>query len=658
MYEYHNNILSIPARLLYEDWNLMAYKTYLSLCCRKKLIRTKEGKGKGNEAFVSFYDLPEDIKAICIKELGNPKEVVIRNQLENYILPDPAAAKFFAEHRKPNGRSLSLEEQIEKATSCMILNAIQMVFKDRSVQVRMFGRKTTKIWKNISEAVNAINPNKWTFSLPGNPIRLKQRYQDYLQTGYSLFIHKGEGTANAAKIKGEIADFILAQYCLPIKLTIPMLLIRYNQEREVREWGELTEKAIYNWLYQPEQERVWTLARHGREVWKRKFGHTLTRNKENWFPNSYWAIDGTKLDWIHFDENSSNKMGAKLKIDVLFDVYSEKIIGWSLSFTENHTDHFKAIKMAINEAGCRPYYLTYDNQSAHNSERMQNLYSSIVAVEGGTHHANKVRQHNNPSEQLFNRLQQEVITKFWFSDGQGVSVKRDDHRMNEDFILENKNYLKTTDQLYQAWEAAVNLWNNGEHSNFKKSRNEVYTHEMPIREELSLWDIMDKLWIEETKRKVTYKAHGLDLQISDKKYQFEVYNNANNEIDLEFRRKNVGKKFIVRYDPELLDSYIQLCEKDSEGKTTVIAFAQPKRRHENIPALMKEGDKEAWAKDQKVKELEYNRDYADYKALLQRTGITPEKEMEAQELLIKMKGSLPKKERNRIESEENIFSRL
>ena len=50
MYEYHNNILSIPARLLYEDWNLMAYKTYLSLCCRKKLIRTKEGKGKGNEA--------------------------------------------------------------------------------------------------------------------------------------------------------------------------------------------------------------------------------------------------------------------------------------------------------------------------------------------------------------------------------------------------------------------------------------------------------------------------------------------------------------------------------------------------------------------------------------------------------------------------------
>jgi hypothetical protein len=77
IYEYHNNILSIPEKLLYEDWGIMGYKKYNIWCFRKKLIRTKEGRGKGNESFVSFYDLPEDIKAICIKELRKPKEVVI-----------------------------------------------------------------------------------------------------------------------------------------------------------------------------------------------------------------------------------------------------------------------------------------------------------------------------------------------------------------------------------------------------------------------------------------------------------------------------------------------------------------------------------------------------------------------------------------------------
>ena len=37
MYEYHNNILSIPAKLLYEDWSLISYKNYNVLCHRGKL---------------------------------------------------------------------------------------------------------------------------------------------------------------------------------------------------------------------------------------------------------------------------------------------------------------------------------------------------------------------------------------------------------------------------------------------------------------------------------------------------------------------------------------------------------------------------------------------------------------------------------------------
>lgn len=143
MYEFQNNILSIPAKLLYEDWALMAYKTYNSLCYRKKLIRTKEGKGAGNEAYVSFYDLPLDIKEVCIEKLGNPKDKVVRNQLENYIVPDVKAARFFAEHRKPNGKPLADEDQREKATNAMILNAIQMAFKDKGALSKMFGRKKT-----------------------------------------------------------------------------------------------------------------------------------------------------------------------------------------------------------------------------------------------------------------------------------------------------------------------------------------------------------------------------------------------------------------------------------------------------------------------------------------------------------------------------------
>ena len=670
MYEYHNNKLSIPARFLYEDWGLMTISNYFKSCSRGKLVRTKEGKGEGNEAWVSFYDLPKPIKEFAQSKLGDPKKVVVRNKLEEYIVPDSAAAKFFAEHRKPNGRNLSIEDQREKATNAMILNAIKVVLSDVNIQKKVFGSKKLKIWENLSEAVNHLDSigeddkdfnttsgigKKWLFSLPGNPRRLKSKYDSYISNGYSEFLHKGEGKKNAQKIKGDVADFILGQYALPTKIKIPELVERYEMEAQNHEdWGTLTESAVYNWLYQPEQERIWILGRHGKDAYNKKFKHTITRDKSDWFPNVYWSIDGTKLDWIHFWDDSTNKMGAKLKIDVVFDVFSEKIIGSSLGFSENHIEHFRAVKEAVNTAECRPYYITYDHQSGHIGDRMQTLYDSLIANEKGTHHANKVRNTHGPAEQLFARLQDQVINRFWFSDGQSVTVRRDDNKMNFDFINKNKKLLKTTSELKQAWETVVNIWNDKKHPHFKMSRNEVYEMEMPMREELSYFEIVDKMWLQEAKRPITYTKDGLRMSVDGDDKYFEVYD-IDNRIDTEFRRVNVGRKFIVRFDPDYMDEYIQLFQKDESGNTLFVANAQPKHKHQNVPALMKEGEKDFWQKDYDVIKEEYNRDYQAYQDLMQRSGITPEKEMDDQELLIKHKGSLTKVQREKVEAQENLY---
>ncbi len=340
----------------------------------------------------------------------------------------------------------------------------------------------------------------------------------------------------------------------------------------------------------------------------------------------------------------------------MFDVYSEKIIGYSLSFTENHTDHFKAVKMAVNNSQCRPYLLTYDQQSGHKSKRMCDLYSSLVAKEGGTHYMHRSRAHNSPAEQLFNRLQQQVINKFWFSDGQSITVKRDDNKHNEDFINENKHLIKTTTELERAWEVAVEKWNTAKHPKFDKSRNEVYAEQMPMREQLSIMDIIDKMWLNETKP-ITYKAHGLDMYIAGNKYQYEVYD-AENNIDLEFRRKNIGNKFMVRYDPEYLDKYVQLWTMNLDAEWVFVAHAEPKREHEVVPALMQEGDKAQWAKDYQVRDIELERDMNDYKKLMERTGITPQTMIEDQEYYLKTMKDRPKQERSELEAEESILSRL
>ncbi len=662
MYAYPEplQILSIPAHYLYDEWKIMSESKYRQDCVRGKLMKTKTAGGKGNNAYVAYASLPFEIKQRCIKEWGDPRKVAKRNLLEQFIEPDIEAARFFAAYRKPNGKALPQDIQIERVNNCQIMNAIKTVLETQSGKA--FGTKTQQMWKNISNAVNTLDDEKWLFKLPGAWSRLRQRYSEYQNFSYSTFIHKNEGNQFAIKITDEIGDWLLAQYCLPIKYTVPELLEEYTKMRFRTNWVELSESEIKDFLHKPNNERIWTLARDGKEAYDRKYKHTLTRRRKDYFPNCYWAIDGTKLDMVYYDDNTSTKMNANLKIDVVFDIYSEKILGFSLSKTENHVDHFHAIRESVLCAGCRPFLFTYDQQSGHKMTRMQNFYTNLVAKtkgQKGVHYCHRSQQHNSPVEQLFNRLQSQVIKKFWFHDGQGVKVKTDQAKANFDFILEFKHKLPTDEELSKTFKAAVNMWNSSKHPKFEKeTRDMVYrTHKQLKREELSLVEIVDQMWIEETGKPVTYKGHGLDLWVAGKKYQYEVYDDEGN-IDLDFRQYNVGKKFVVRYDPDYMNTYIQLCEKDHNGNVVFVRNAAPKRQHQDVPILMQPGDKEQWHKDYKVRDKELERDTKALKALRKRTGVTEEKLIADTELLVKMGGRLPKDERNEVDNRKRALLQL
>lgn len=654
-YTYHQGILSIPARLLYEDWKLMAYNTYKSYCKRGILVRSRMGKGVGTEALLSYHDLPQEYKDVCIENLGEPDDVIIRDDLSPMIKPDAMAARFFERHRNPDGKALSEKKKIERITSCMILNALREII-EKNPNAR--GNKSkTKVWENLSDAVNNLNTKRWKHILPTSAKNLKIRYQRYIKEGYASFIHAGEGNQRTVAIKGEIGDYILAMYSLPIKFTIPEVLDRYNEVKEENEWRDLSESAIHKFLYKPENERVWTLARHGKEAYDRKYKHTIKRDKRRWFPNCYWAIDGTKLDLAYLN-TETNKMEAYARIDVIFDVYSERIIGWSLSETESMTDHFRAVKMAVQVAGVRPYLFTYDKQSGHTSNKMQEIYSELVAKDGGTHYSHRAREHNSPAEGIFRRLQQQCIQKLWNSDGLGITTKTDQSKMNADFIAENIHKLPTREEILKQWEFIVREWNSAKHFDKKhKTRNEVYNEEMLISEPLELSEIMRLMWIEEKKKPITYKAHGITLIVDKQEYIYEVYDREG-QIDLEFRRKFVGEKFIVRYDPDAMDGHIQLLKENQFGEKYFVAYAEPKRAFEVVPKLMMEGEKEQALRDMNIRTAERDRDAQAYKDLVARTGISPERYIAEQELAIKTQGRNPKKINIQVDRSESLLTQL
>ena len=317
-----------------------------------------------------------------------------------------------------------------------------------------------------------------------------------------------------------------------------------------------------------------------------------------------------------------------MNIDVVIDVYSEKILGWSLSESETHVDHFKALKMAVNSAGAKPYLFTYDAQSGHRTKKMQELYSKVA----NSHYHHKVGRKSNPIEQVFNRFQQQVIGKRWFSDKQSIKAKQSRSQVNIDFIKDFKDALPTKDELYKHFIVMVNEWNAMKHPRFNKSRNEVYATRSEHTQELDAFEQISMFWLEESKPKL-YKREGMKLTVSGSDYDFEVYD-KDNQIDEVFRQKYVNTKLIVNYDPEYLDQYVKLYELNEKGQKVFVAYAQKKREHSQMMKFSTEDSKAQMLKDLAVRDNEMMRDWTKYQEIAERTGITRESLVDEQNAMI------------------------
>ncbi|MDT8412674.1 MAG: hypothetical protein RQ875_09450, partial [Vicingaceae bacterium] len=653
-YEYYNGTLCVRKPFLVDEVKIVSYENYKKLVNRGHFNVLRNGKGLNNYALICWRSIKDSRPDIAEKiEAFEPAEKATVSILESYITHDGKAYQYFSEYRKQNGEPLSTQQQRLYTTNATLLNAASVLRQELLDRLYTIGGTKQRVREVVSKAVNTVDTTKYLHNLPSSPRKLEAKILEYGNNNYEILIDGNVGNQHRSKIKKnpQIADWLLAQYCLPNKISIPELLEKYNKKRTImQDWESLTNQAIYNYLEEKEVKRIWMLARHGKSDYNNLFQHKTTRDKSNWYPNVYWALDGSKLDWVYTDEDG--KLEAKAKVILVADVYSEKIIGYSLSKTENHVDAFVALKSAVKTTGVRPLFINYDNQAGNKSKRMQELFSALVAKDGGTHFPNKAYSHANPMEQLFGRIQKK-FNKWWFSDKQSIKAKRLDHQMNVDFIKANKHQLYVYEELEHILAYSVEQWNNSKHSTIEEqTRNEVSAHTMAKREEYSNLDIAQSFWLNET-RPIFYKAGGLQLTVAGKTITYEVYDD-NGDVDIEFRRRHVTEKFIVRYDPEFLDSYVQLMREDEKGQRYLVAVAEPKRGHESVPGLMQEGDRAAWLRDYAIQEMELQRDQAALEALRLRTGITEQTLIDEQDLEQKFKGQMPKELRGVLEENEGL----
>ncbi|WP_373942621.1 hypothetical protein OEG92_05320 [Polaribacter sejongensis] len=401
MFEYYGNALCVRANWL-DKIGVISLANMRKLFERDQVKRSKNGGGLGGYAWYIYESLPQRFRDIIEHDLQiDPYEESKVIDFAKYLKHDENAAAFFSNYELEDGRFLSEVNAAavdEYAANASVLNAIKVIHD----KITAANPKINKgeLWSRFSSSIHKISEDvrkRYPFALPKTTVALRCRYEAcvleiankrYKITGYEGLIHSNYCNDHRNKITDAIGDWLMAYKCLPINYSYYELQQLYLEARIEKGWSFLSEGAIHNFLTKPENVRIWTLASEGTDEYNKKYAHTLSKDKNRLFPNAHWAIDGTKLDAVHYWDTTS-KMAAVCKINVVIDVYSEKILGYSFSQTENHVDHFIALRMSVDTAGARPYLFSYDSQSAHKSKRMQELYSKVIA-KGGQHYNHKV----------------------------------------------------------------------------------------------------------------------------------------------------------------------------------------------------------------------------------------------------------------------------
>lgn len=573
MYEFHDNVLSIPAKVLYEDLELVAYNTYLSYVQRGKFKRTKEGRGKGNEAFVAFDSLPPDFKEIIISVYG-PAPESGKISFTSYIVEDSEARKFFNTYRLDNGDELPDKNKIEYIANVEIFNAITAILKS-TMSIRRVLQSKVKPWEKFVEIVKQLPISKYAHSLPKNQRRLQDKYRRYIKEGYSSMIHEGFGHKNSEKLNDEAKSWVLARWSDRVKKCTgySQLLREYNKMAEGMNWKQLqSEGALINFLTDPKIEPLWWGFRYGELNAKEKFMYQQSTKLPS-LRDSLWYSDGTKLNYYYRDEEGKLQT---IQVYEVFDTYSEVFLGYHISTTEDYEAQYYAFKMALQISGHKPYEIKFDNQGGTKKLQAQSFLGKLSKI---TRNTAPYNGKSKTIENAFGRFQAEYLKQDWFFTGMNITTTKKESKANMEFVLANKANLPTLKEVKEIYAQRRKEWNEAPHPKVGKSRLEVYLDSVnPATPEVHLWDMMDLFWIKR-KQAITCTPYGIKFQKDKVSYNYMVHD-ADGLPDIDWLCDNIDKKFIVAYDPDDM-SIIQLYEETALGLRKVCMAETKVEIHRN-----------------------------------------------------------------------------
>lgn len=589
MFEYHNNILCVHGGWLYKEGDILSKSNYDNLRGRKQ-IEEKRRACKGTPALIAYESLPKRFKDVIEERIGgHPRQLINKESaLSQKLVFDEQAATYFAQYRNAEGHTLAELKQREYVSTASILNAVGSMAI--AIQARRKTRSRMIVWEQLTEQVADIDQDAWPHRLPGNARRLKARYKRYKSEGYESLIHGNLANKNSEKIHSDAGVWLLSRWADQVRRVpnLAHLLNEYNEKAVGEGWKLLSqehgEETLRNYLNRGDIKHLWYGHRYGDAASKEKFAYQHKTEMPT-MRDSLWYADGTKLNFYYRYEDAEGRWKkATCTVYEVMDAYSEVFLGMAVAKTESYEVQYDAFKMAIQTAMHRPFEVRIDNQGGHKKLKKGHFLTDIAKL------AINTKPYNGKSktiESAFGRFQMQNLKKKWYFTGQNVKAKSLEAQQNKEFIARQRiEDFPTLEEALSAYKTLREEWNNAKHHATGLSRIDMYVNSTnPQAPSIDELDIVRLMWVLRDKQ-ITCNASGISFDEKKETYDYTVFSKPGIP-DVAWLRRNVDKKFWIRFDPSNMD-IINLYEGDRDNLRFVTAAETKILTHRGIQ------EQEAW----------------------------------------------------------------
>jgi hypothetical protein len=211
-YEYHNDILGVQARYLFEgrdaaegSLNVIGDRGLRKRIEKEEIVRLRYN-GPNTPMLVRWDSIPYVWQNMLIEVFGEPQKQVRQTLFEKNYKRDTAAYYFYLRYQKTNSQYLSDEIIEEYTLNASVLNLIRLLNDKRKEFRKALRGSTSDVWETIAAESTRFKKTH-PHTLPENSRRLREKLNQYNKHSYESLIHKGVCNSNAVKVDDDMISF-------------------------------------------------------------------------------------------------------------------------------------------------------------------------------------------------------------------------------------------------------------------------------------------------------------------------------------------------------------------------------------------------------------------------------------------------------------------